>query len=108
MSIMKSILAYRYTKKNIDLCDSINIELDERQSMLENIGFKVKRSEHMVNYEPALILRAEKNNLVLKVTRFLQGRRDLSLVIKNGKRETTLPLYPSKFDEAIAIVNAAQ
>lgn len=80
-------------------------EMDERQSILENLGFKVERSEHL--YEAALNLVAEKDNVVLKITRFLRGGRDLSMVIKRDGYETTVPLYPYKFDDVLAVVNAA-
>ncbi|MDR3560630.1 MAG: hypothetical protein P4N59_04175 [Negativicutes bacterium] len=107
MSI-KGLFAACCARKNTDSRNSINIELDRRQRVLENDGFKVKRSEQLVNYEAALSLTAEKDNVVFRATRFLRGGRDLSVTLKHGGQETTLPIYPYKFDDAIAIVTAAQ
>lgn len=108
MSNINSLLDFYYKKNNTELRDSIKLELDNRQRKLEKLGFKVKRSECMVNYEAAVSLSVEKNNAVLKETRFLQGRRDMSIVIKHDGQETNMPLYPYTFEEAIAVLNAAR
>ena len=66
MSIINSILDYLYPLKNTGNQDSINIELDECQSILVNNGFKVKHSEHLVLHETVQGLIAEKGNVVLR------------------------------------------
>lgn len=108
MSIMKNILDFLYAEKNIDIRDSINIELDECQSILEKNGFKVKRSKHLVNYEAAQCLTAEKGSVILIANRFLRGGKDLSMILNHCGQATRVPLFPSKLNEVIVIVNAAQ
>lgn len=106
--MLEKILDFFYGEKNSKICDSIKTELDEYQNFLEKNGFSVKRSKHLINYEAAQCLTAEKGDVVLTATRFLRGGKDLSMQLKRGGYETVVPLFPGKLADTVAVVNAAQ
>lgn len=106
--MLEKALDFFYGEQNTTLCDSIAAELDEYQQFLESNGFAVKRSSHLVNYEAAQSLTAEKGNVVLTANRFLRGGKDLSIQLKQPGCETAVPLFPGKLAETVAVVNAAQ
>lgn len=108
MASIKKMLSSRYSNKINSIRDSISIELDECQNILENQGFQVKRSENLVNYEAAQSLTAEKGNIVFIANHFLQGGKELSIRLKHHGYVTTVPIFSRKMDEVMAVVNSAQ
>ncbi|MBP2634454.1 MAG: hypothetical protein H6Q72_361 [Firmicutes bacterium] len=106
--MLEKTLDFFYGEKNTTISDAIATELDEHQQFLEKNGFAVKRSSHLINYEAAQCLTAEKGNVVLTTNRFLRGGKDLSIQLKQHGYETAVPLFPGKLAETVAVVNAAQ
>ncbi|SDF21883.1 hypothetical protein [Sporomusa acidovorans] len=108
MSLIKNLLDFLYKEHAGNIRKTISMELDECQRTLEQQGFKVKRSEQLVNYEAAQCLTAEKGNVMLTATQFLKGNKDLSISVKHHGHMATMPFFSHKLDDAIAVVNAAQ
>jgi len=107
MSFTKSIWALRYASKHTIPGDCLHKKLDEYQSTLENLGFKVKRDEQMINYDVARVLTAEKDNVVLRISRYLRGGEDISMILKRDGYEKIVSLLPFNFKDALAIANTA-
>jgi diphthamide synthase subunit DPH2 len=103
MSILQLIAG-----KKLASTDSINEKLDSYQNILENQGYKVKRCKHMTNYEAAIILTAQKGNITIRTSRYLRGGEDVALILQHGNYETTIPLFPYNFKEALDIADTLQ